>query len=277
MKRAGRIGLVAALWGATTALAGAPVLTGAYQVNELGLLDFKTDGDKVSATWVIGGKCSFTPSEVIVEGTLEGAVLIGVLKTCAEPPSCGQLVRIPFLGVFSGGTFTAFIEPPAGCSTPGVQSPLTFVPTNATRLLTAETYRKKEDYDNVIAVLRPAAAKSDGTLDANGEFGVLYTLGFALSRKREFAEARTVFLRATTGQASLKDRADAYFNLACVEAGLIARVPAYEAQAVAHLKEALKLGEPGQFRSDFSHEDLVPLRGNPDFRKLAELAKKGLK
>ncbi|MCU0702238.1 MAG: hypothetical protein MUC96_37550, partial [Myxococcaceae bacterium] len=215
--------------------------------------------------------------EVIVEGTLEGSVLVGVLKTCAEPPSCGQLVRIPFMGVFSAGAFTAFIEPPPGCSTPGVQSPLTFVPTNATRLLTGTAYVKRDDLDNAIAILRPAAARPDGTLEANGEFGVLYTLGVALSKKREYAEARSIFLRATTGQASLEERADVYFNLACAEAALITRVPAYEAQALEHLKEALKLGKPGQFRADFGSDELAPLRGNPDFRRLSELAKKGLK
>jgi tetratricopeptide (TPR) repeat protein len=279
MMRAGWIGLVAALWGGT-GLAGPPVLKGTYQVNELGLLDFKTQGDTVTATWMVGGRCVFSPADTIIEGTFEGSVLVGVLKTCAEPPSCGQLVSIPFLGTFSGGVMTAFVEPPRGCTTPGVQGPLTFTPTNDTRFVTGAAYLQREppDLELAIAILRPAAAKPDGTLDALGDFGVLYALGAALSQKGEFTEARSVLLRALkTGAPPATQRADVLFNLACVEANLISKVPTAEGEAIEHLREALRLGKPGQFRSDFLKDDLAPLRGNPEFRKLSDLAKKGLK
>ncbi|MCA3012691.1 MAG: hypothetical protein INH41_09870 [Myxococcaceae bacterium] len=126
-------------------------------------------------------------------------------------------------------------------------------------------------------MLRPAAAAADTTLDAGGEFEVLYFLGAALNVRREFLEARSIFLRAANyTQAPAEARADVFFNLACAEAQLLQRTPGYEAQALDHLREALKVGKPGQFRAVFStDEQLAPLRGLPEFKKLSELAKRG--
>jgi hypothetical protein len=270
------IGAVVAAWCAP-ALAGVPPVSGTYAVNGLGLFKFKTDGDRVTATWSSGGPCRFTADEQVLDASLEGSLLVGTFSTCAEPASCGALVKLPFLGVFSRGVMTAFVEAPAGCTTPGIEGALTFTPTNATRLESAQALLKKGDLEAATVMLRPAAEKPDATLDAAREFYVLYFLGGALNLKREFQEARPIFLRAASyTQAPAEERAEVFFNLACAEAQLLQKDPGYEAQALEHLREALKVGKPGQFRAEFStDEQLAPLRGLPEFKKLSDLAKRG--
>lgn len=317
MKRVGSVlGLVVCL-GATAAFAdvnlavnlASPLVEGDYQVGGLGLLRLSLtpsngskDRFKVKGVYVKGERCDFADTEVLLEGYVEGTVLVATLKTCMEGSGCASPSDVPLLGVVSEGTVTAYITVPRGCSAPGLEQRLVLQASPATLrevaiALTAMASKRKAeasqagDRQKVEAEAAAYWARATPLWKRLTEFPeaevnmseALYQLGSAYNATRRYAEAKSVFKRTMASsvyeETSNEWKASILYNLACAEAGLVGREASAEADAIAHLKEAIRVGKPTK-KGDTNYAaeaaadpELQPLHTNPEFQKLVGLKK----
>lgn len=287
MVRAGWVlGLIVCLGGGLArADLKSPLIDGEYVVGELGVLRLATtalNGSKerfrLEGKYVSGTKCAFVSSEVLLEGVIDGTVLVATLKTCMEGSGCPTPNDIPLMGVIGEGSVTAYIDLPRGCSAPGLDSQkLTMQATPATLREVAGTYYGQQNFVRAAAVYRRLTETSEGASD----FDVHVQLGSSYNGLKRYGDGRAAFRKAMSlpgyGAASAENRAVLLYNLACAEAGLVGSDPEAESSAVAHLKEAIEIGKKAPrlgLRENAAHDaDLESLHANPEFQKLVGLKK----
>lgn len=114
--------LLALTLGATRA-AGAP-LEGRWEAAGLGLLELtEQEGGRLVAQPITGSTCPLAAGVPVLEGQLEGSVLVGKVTLCQRGPSC-ETRAYPVLAFFHSGatpTLSALVKLDSGCSSDAVQ------------------------------------------------------------------------------------------------------------------------------------------------------------
>jgi hypothetical protein len=276
MNRAGGVSILA-VW-LTTSLSSAAtpapmLLSGPYQVGELGVFTLTVTRNDVKGRSTSGSRCpptpSDSPSELSLEGTLEGSVLVGKLTTCLEGSGCRATGAIPFLGVVSDTSITAYLTIPGGCSAPGLDSRLTIQVDYSWLKKNGEDAMLAGKWQIALTHLRRAVQMPEGAEDPK----MLNLLGAAHNGSKAFADGRQMFeaALALANRKSVSDdlKAQILYNLACSEAGVANRDPVLLGRAIEHLKQALSLSQSNQVREALAvDKDLDPLRALPEFQKL---------
>lgn len=283
MERAGRVSILVVCLTTSVVAAGTPtgptLLSGPYQVGDVGLFNLKItstkDTKEVKGVYLSGSRCDFPPQEPLLEGTLEGSVFVGKLTTCLEGSGCGTTGVIPFLGVVSETSITSYLTIPDGCSAPGLDKRLTIQIDFAWLKKSADEAWRARKWEVALPLLRRMTQLPAASNDPK----VLNQLGVAYNQSKAFAEGRQVFDTAlevaTRNGAPAELKSDILYNLACAEAGVANRDPGIQGRAIEHLKQAIQLSPSALLREGLATDaDLDPLRGLPEFQKLAG-AKKG--
>lgn len=113
----GLAALIAAAPGA--AWAGSPSW-GSYQADVWGPVELSTEHDRLVAYTTQAGACGFEPKRRVLEGELQGNVLVGQATVCLQGASCPQVEAVPVFGFYSPGdrSLVAYIRPREGCQVP---------------------------------------------------------------------------------------------------------------------------------------------------------------
>lgn len=257
---------------ASGAVAASPVLlSGPYQVGEMGVLTFKVSKEELKGFFLSGTRCDFAPSEQLVSATIDGSAVVGTLTTCLEGRGCSTAGGVPFLGVISDTGITTYLSFPQGCGAPGLDQKAVVTMQIDFGFLkkSGEEAMAAQKWDAAIPFLRRAAQLPQGATDLN----VLNLLGSAYNLSKQYAEGRKVFegaLEVVNRKGAPGElRATLLYNLACAVAGAAPRDPMALTQAVEHLKQAVLFGPRPQFSEALAKDaDLDPLRGLPEFQKL---------
>jgi len=267
MSSAGR---TVAWWVALVALEAsaapsASIMRGEYVVGELGVLELSVSGNEVRGVFRRGNRCAFGDGETLLEGVVDGTVLVGKLTTCVEGASCASPKDVPFMGFFFDGTITANVEIERGCSATGITDGkpqvLTVQQTFASMWENAKHAVEAKDLETALPLLRGALRRPEGKENPQ----LLHDYGTVLNGLKEFERGRTALesaLKFTKGKGPRDDeRAVLLYNLACAEAN-----SHEEAKAIEHLKEAVNAAKPGALKDEIQADgDLDPLRELPDF------------
>lgn len=261
---------------------------GVYE-GELGKVELTVDDDRVTGLYLFGGGCPFEAGRRVIDGQLEGDVLVGQLTLCQLGPSCEERVY-PFLAIYdeTRGSFTTDIALEPGCASPGMKSrvgapsrlTLSEVPEDKARRYRASVRRNPRKMQRLAKQMIDTAHQrlrnSQFALAAAAyEVGLSYDqtdwagyMGLGLAQHHLGASQKA--LEALERSAALKpDYADTWFNLACVHARLQNRTKTLEL-----LKKAVDLGfdVPEQMIAD---QDVYRLLGeDPGFQQLVQRARK---
>lgn len=273
MERVGRVSFLVVCLTTSVVSAATPapmLLSGPYQVGELGVFSLKVTRTEVKGFYSSGARCDFAPAEQLLEGTLEGSVLVGKLTTCLEGSGCGTTGVIPFLGVVSDTSITAYLTIPSGCSAPGLDNRLTIQIDYAWLKKNGEDAMLTGKWEVALTYLRRAVQLQVGGADPK----MLNLLGAAYNGSKAFADGRQTFeaaLELANKKGAPADlKAEILYNLACSEAGMANRDPVLQGRAIEHLRQALQLSPSAQVREGLASDgELDPLRGLPEFQKLA--------
>jgi len=277
MERAGRVSILVVCLTTSVVAAATPgptLLSGPYQVAELGLFNLKIttvkDSREVKGVYLSGSRCDFQPQESLLEGTLEGSVFVGKLTTCLEGSGCGTTGVIPFLGVVSETSITGYLTIPDGCFAPGLDRRLTIQIEFAWLKKGADEAWKAKKWDVALPLLRRMTQLPSASSDPR----VLNQLGIAYNQSKAFAEGRQVFETAlefaNRNGTPAELKSDILYNLACAEAGVANRDPVIQGRAIEHLRQAIQLSPSALLREGLAGDaELDPLRGLPEFQKLA--------
>ena len=270
---AGKGLILAILLGGFRAVA-APDLTGPYK-GELGVVQFETQGGRVSGHYAKGGECNFEPDRRIVEGAFEGNVLVGTVTLCQVGQSCQERVY-PLLAFFNphDGMLSADVKLEPGCQSPALSGKRLLLqkgaPADAAGGKRGNAKRSQELSLKAFDLAQRAVHASDFQR-AKREFEIALSydeknyvgylgLGVAEISLSHVQAAIEAYRRA----AELKpDYVDAYYNLACAYARLGDRK-----ETLANLNKAVQLGfaEPDTMVGD---RDLGSLLGSdPEFNQL---------
>ena len=97
---------------------------GSYQAELLGRVDVSTDRERLVAVATEGGPCHFPRGQRVLEGELQGHVLMGQLTLCLEGPDCPATQTLAVLAIYTpeDKSLTAYVRPPDKCKAPGVGS-----------------------------------------------------------------------------------------------------------------------------------------------------------
>lgn len=286
---------LAALCVTGSAAAGPPRLQGAY-FGQLGHVQLTTDArGHVTGRYGLGGPCAFDAGRPVVDGALEGNVLVGSVTLCQTGPACEERTY-PFLGFVGDddGAVVADVKLDPGCDSPGLQR----------RRLTLEVARPENGQSALGPdgrVLLAPAKKRPANKKALGKQCEADTQrAIGLMQKNDYAGAVFYFEQAMTcGEAALlyqgigvaqlnRDVPDAamealvkakdlaaktgqddpqiHYNLACAYVRL-----GDKAAAIKSLQRAVALGfaDPTTLATD---RDLATLRDEPEFKKVVETA-----
>lgn len=276
MERVGRVSFLVVCLTASVVAAAPPavpvpaLLSGPYQVGELGIFNLKVTRNEVKGVYVSGARCDFKADEPLLEGTLEGSVFVGKLTTCLEGAGCGTTGVIPFLGVVSDISITSYLTIPDSCSAPGLENRLTIqIDFAYLKKLADEAWRLRK-WDAALPLLRRMVQLPPAASDPK----VFNQLGVAYNQSKAFPEGRQVFETAlelaNRNGAPAELKSDILYNLACAEAGVANRDPGIQGRAIEHLRQAIQLNPSALLREGLATDaDLDPLRGLPEFQKLA--------
>lgn len=260
-----------------------PVIDGDYQVGTFGVLRLTStaamnDRFVVKGTYVSGNKCGFAPSELLLEGTTDGSVLIAAFTTCIEGSGCQSPAKLPVMAVISEGSLTGYISLPRGCEAVGLEQRVTMQIAPSALRAAAKNFMEASppNFERAASVLRRLSDLPEGRNDLE----VLLQLGSALNGSKHYAEGRKVFERALVlpsfQSANAETRTMILYNLACSESGLSEKEPGLATQALEHLKLAVNTARGTRIiLKDYAAEDgdLAPIRANPEFQKLFGLKK----
>lgn len=116
------IGLASPLLWPSAALGQEALLPGPYLAGELGAVELRAEEGRVLGVHQGGGACSFQQGERILEGQLEGNVLVGTVTLCQSGSGCGQQ-SYPLLAFLdpASRTLVADIKLTPSCSSPALQ------------------------------------------------------------------------------------------------------------------------------------------------------------
>lgn len=114
------IGLAALLAAAPGAANAQGVPPGSYQADALGRVELGTEKDRLVAYATDGGPCHFGSRTRVLEGELQGNVLVGQLTLCLKGTACPEVDTLPILALYSPEerSLTAYVRPQAGCEAP---------------------------------------------------------------------------------------------------------------------------------------------------------------
>jgi tetratricopeptide (TPR) repeat protein len=96
-------------------------LSGSYQAGLWGRVELSLTQERlVVHTAGEGGACGFEPRFPVLEGELQGNVLVGELTVCLRGDACPAVDRLPVLAFYgpADGTLTAYVRPREGCQAP---------------------------------------------------------------------------------------------------------------------------------------------------------------
>jgi hypothetical protein len=284
--------LVLALAG-SSAVAATPALTGVYQVGEVGLVEFSTQGGAVVGRYRAGGECGFEPELKVVNGNFEGNVFVGTVLLCQEGPRCPSRRTFPILAFYRNERLIGSVKFEPGCISKATDDRrLLFSPATleekqglSAGSSVADMAIKKATPDlagAAVEAIRAGERKLDlgeyGAARRQFDLAIQYDganykgwlgLGVAQIKLKEYKGARSSLEQA---QALIIQRegkqsifyAHAQYNLACVYAQEKKKKEAFEA-----------LGNAAKFmRTDLldqlDHDpDLAPIRGEQEFKLLA--------
>jgi hypothetical protein len=286
---------LAALCVTTGASAGSPALNGGYY-GQMGHVFFSTDGHgHVLGRYGLGGPCAFDAGRPVVDGALQGNVLVGSVTLCQTGPACEERTYA-FLGFVTedDGTLVADVKLDPGCDSPGLQRKRLVLevarPENGQSAvgpdgkvtLTAlkhkagnrKALQKQCDADFQRAVgLMPkndfaGAVHYFEQAMACGEQVVLYQGVGVAQLNRDAPDAAMAALEKARDLAAKTGQEDPqiHYNLACTYVRL-----GDKASAIKSLQRAVALGfaDPTQLATD---RDLATLREEPEFKKVVETA-----
>jgi len=287
-------GALAALCVTSTAAAAGPTLDGAYY-GQLGHVRFTTDArGHVEGRYGLGGPCAFDAGRPVVDGALQGNVMVGSVTLCQTGPACEERTY-PFLGfVEDDGAVVADVRLDPGCDSPGLQR----------KRLVLEVARPENGQsalgpDGKVALgslhKRPAGKKAQqkqcdadfqravGLMPKNDFAGAVYYFEAALAcgdavvlyqgigvaqLNRDVPNAAMAALEKARDLAAKTGQEDPqiHYNLACAYVRL-----GDKAAAIKSLQRAVALGfaDPTQLATD---RDLATLRDEPEFKKVVETA-----
>ena len=229
-----------------------PAPQGSYQTDVLGVVDLGPERDRVVGVAVEGGVCPFAPRQRILEGELQGHLLVGQLTLCLLPAdSCAEKqVDVPILAVINpeDRSLAAFVRPPKGCQLPVLGEGGMVVlqqtsrleasqrPTAAAAALTRPSQRTVEgakaalqrgnellarkDWKGAIEALELSLYHLEGRVwrEERLALAIYHALGTALVMDKQPTRAIEVLQRASAMNAG--DPSLIYYNLACAHAQL---------------------------------------------------------
>lgn len=114
------IGLAALIAAAPGAARAQTVPQGSYQADVLGRVELSAEHERLVGYAIDGGPCRFKPQSRVLEGQLQGGVLVGQLTLCLQGASCPAVETLPILALYSpeDRSLTAYVRPRAGCQAP---------------------------------------------------------------------------------------------------------------------------------------------------------------
>lgn len=122
---------------------------GSYQADVLGPVELHSDKDRLVGYSAGGGPCGLQPHQTVLEGQLQGRVMVGHLTVCLQGGgTCPPTQELPVLAFYDteDKTLATWVRPPEGCRVP--------------RLGTGSA-------DGGVVVLRPAPAPSPADVAAS--------------------------------------------------------------------------------------------------------------
>jgi len=116
------IGLAALIAAAPGAARAQTVPQGSYQADALGRVELSAEHERLVGYATDGGPCRFKSQSRVLEGYLQGGVLVGQLTLCLEGASCPAVETLPILALYSpeDRSLTAYVRPQAGCQAPAL-------------------------------------------------------------------------------------------------------------------------------------------------------------
>lgn len=283
-----KIGILAVVVGLSTPALAAPELSGRYR-GSLGALRLSTEA---STGWIrgqfeSGGECGYLPGQGILEGELEGHVLVGRVFLCQSGPSC-EAHFFPVLAIIDrdDGTLSAMVKLDPGCSSPALdeQGILLLQPaeqgepaTSALQLARGKVGKKaaeraQRSYLKAVRAVssRPAnfsrvKALALEAISYDPEHWQAYELlGVAEMELNNPAAAAVALKRSLELN---RESADTHYNLACAYARLRQRALALES-----LKAAVRYGFDAAEHMEADPDLSAVFAGDPEFKVLAEEA-----
>jgi hypothetical protein len=259
-------------------------LTGTWK-GELGLLRLKTVGSRVVGTYQSGGPCEFERDQAVLEGELEGNVLVGRLTVCQTGTACADHTY-PLLAFYDGErqALAGHIRLQAGCVSPGLEGRRLLLrpsmePTepldHADTLTASELATRREVAPNpklarrAFSAALTAFSRGDyprakeqlelGLRHDDSNWAGYIQLGVVLMKLGKPPQAIAAYQRAAALRPS---DPIPHYNLACAHARLKDRTRALE-----HLRLAVKNGfsEAEIMAGD---PDLEVLKDEPEFKRL---------
>jgi tetratricopeptide (TPR) repeat protein len=252
----GLAALIAAAPGAATT--AQPVPQGSYQADALGRVELSAEHERLVAHAADGGPCRFKPQSRVLEGQLQGGVLVGQLTLCLEGASCPPVGTLPILALYNpeDRSLTAYVRPQEGCQAPGLgkggvlvlqpaqaaQAPVRGGPSAVARLRTEkrnpEAAKEALERGNRLLGAKEwsgSAAEFERSITHDDRNWVaFFGLGTAWLMRGQAYEAIDALNRAR----SINPRESSiHYNLACAHSRL-----GDKKQALAHLGVAVKLG-----------------------------------
>ena len=269
-------------------------LQGAY-FGQLGHVQLSTDAHgHVIGRYGLGGPCPFDAGRPVVDGALQGSVLVGTVTLCQTGPACEERTY-PFLGfVEDDGAVVGDVKLDPGCDSPGLQRRRLLlevarpehgasalgpdgkvVPASALKRpqnKKAQARQCELDFQRAVALIN----KNDhaGAIHyfeqalACGDQVVLYQGIGVAQLHRDLPDAAMAALEKARDLAARTGQQDPqiHYNLACayVRQG-------DKASAIKSLQQAVALGfaDPTLLATD---RDLATLRDEPEFKKVVETA-----
>ncbi|MFO0597631.1 MAG: hypothetical protein U0228_20160 [Myxococcaceae bacterium] len=266
-----------------------PVLSGVYQVGELGLVEFSVLDGKVIGKVRQSQQCIFPPDTQVVSGTFEGGVFVGSVTLCQEGNGCAQKTY-PMLGVYHVDSIAAFIHLDSGCSSRALDRNSLF--------LRPATLEEKQRLVNDNSAMLIASKGKTATQIAAEEFAA----GKKAIDDNKFDIAREHFKRSLEldptpwqtmlgfGNAEIRlgrpqvglEYVDKALNAATTKkesAGMLAQIHYNRAcaqvavgdskAAIASLRQAVKLGGAANFVEGLATDpDFNKIREDKDFKQL---------
>jgi len=270
-------------------------LEGAYY-GPLGHIRFSTDGrGHVEGRYGLGGPCPFDAGRPVVDGAMQGNVLVGSVTLCQTGPACEERTY-PLLAFVAedDGSLVADVKLDAGCDSPGLQRKRLVLevarPENGQSALGPDgkaalgSLRKRPvgkkaqqkqcdaDFQRAVGLM----PKNDfaGAVHyfeqalACGDAVVLYQGIGVAQLNRDVPDAAMAALEKARDLAvkAGQDDPQIHYNLACAYVRL-----GDKAAAIKSLQRAVALGfaDPTQLATD---RDLATLRDEPEFKKVMETA-----
>ena len=224
---------------------------GSYQADVWGRVELSAEHERLVGYATDGGPCHFKPQSRVLEGQLQGGVLVGQLTLCLEGESCPATDSLPILALYSpeDGSLTAYVRPRAGCQAPvlGKGGLLVLHPVRGATFSVARLRTEKRNPEAAKEALERgtrllgakewsgSAAEFERSITQDDRNWVaFFGLGTAWLMSGQAADAIEALHRART----LNPREPSiHYNLACAYSRL-----GDKKQALANLGQAVKLG-----------------------------------